>query len=149
MSSQIDIAIEQIEEKIAELEKVRDTLVEMFDPPDSLRRRLLATRRAPNPPLDIPVVESNPSQIPTPNPLGSGNGNGRGHEIGKETRKDEVEKFIRERGGSAKRSAIIVGTGIPKGTVAYVLNDKTRFVGRGGLWRNVEHNKDAAGAVAE
>jgi hypothetical protein len=149
MSSQIDIAIEQIEEKIAELEKVRDTLVEMFDPPDSLRRRLLAAKRTPNPAVDIPAVESRPPEMRVTNLFGSGNGHGHGHDIGKSTRKDEVAQFIRERGGSAKRSVIIAGTGIPKGTVAYVLNDKTRFVGRHGLWRNVEHNKDSAGASAE
>jgi hypothetical protein len=82
-------------------------------------------------------VKSTPSEIPVTNLFGSGNGNGRGHDIGKSTRKDEVAKFIRDRGGCAKRSDIIAGTGIPKGTIAYVLNDKNRFVRHKGLWRNV------------
>jgi hypothetical protein len=136
MSSEIDIAIEQIEEKIAALQKVRDTLVDMFDPPDSLRRRLLAAGHTSNPLVDIPVVKSKPLDKAAANLLGSGIGHG--NDIGKSTRKDEVAKFIRDRGGAVSRSAIIEGTGIPKGTIAYVLNDRTRFAGRRGLWRNAE-----------
>jgi hypothetical protein len=135
MSSEIDKAIELIEEKIAALEKVRDTLVEMFDPPDSLRSRLLVMRRAASIPAEVHTPESTPSEMPATNLLSSGNG------IGRSTRKDEVAKFIRDRGGCAKRSDIIAGTGIPKGTVAYVLNDKSRFAARRGLWRNVEVKK--------
>jgi hypothetical protein len=132
MSSEIDKAIELIEDKIAALQNVRDTLVEMFDAPDSLRKRMLAARETPAPlPTAAPLEPSELPALPSVNLLGSGNGNG------KSTRKDEVAKFIREHGGSAKRSTIISGTGIPKGTVAYVLNDKDRFVGHRGLWRNV------------
>lgn len=134
MSSQIDTAIEFLEAKIAAYQEARDTLVELFDPPDSLRRRLLAARRTPTPPAEVNAPDSAPAAASTTNLIGSGNGN----DIGKSTRKDEVAKFIRDCGGSAKRSAIIAGTGIPKGTVAYVLNDKSRFVGRRGLWRNIE-----------
>jgi hypothetical protein len=120
MSSEIDKAIELIEERIAALQKVRETLVEMFDAPDSLRRRRLLNVR------DEPTLTL-PSTIPDTNLLGSGNGSG------KLNRKDQVAKFIRERGGSASRSEIIKGTGVPIGTVAYALNDE-RFVARAGKW---------------
>jgi hypothetical protein len=137
MSSEIDKAIELIEEKIAALQKVRDTLVEMFDAPDSLRRRVLASRGAPYP-LDAAAGPT----VPLASLLGSGNGNS------KVTRKDQVAKFIREHGGSATRSEIIDGTRIPKGTVAYVLNDESRFRGREGKWTIVEP-KDSAKTPAE
>lgn len=143
MSSEMDSLIQFIEEKIAEFQKkiaefqkARDTLIELVDPPDSLRRRLLAAKRVPSSPAELQASGNAPPIVPTPDLLGSGNGNG--HDIGKSTRKDEVAKFIRDRGGCASRTDIIAGTGIPKGTVAYVLNDKSRFVGRRGLWRNIE-----------
>jgi len=129
MSSEIDKAIELIEEKIAALQSVRDTLIQLFDAPDSLRKRVLATRGTPTP-LDTPAL----SAVPSANLLGSGNGNE------KLTRKDQVAKFIRERGGSATRSEIIRGTGIPQGTVAYVLNDEKRFVSSNDGWRNIEEH---------
>jgi hypothetical protein len=134
MSSEIDKAIELIEERIAALQKVRETLVEMFDAPDSLRRRLLKVNDEPK--LTVP------STIPAVSLLGSGNGNA------KVTRKDQVAKFIREHGGSATRSEIIAGTGIPTGTVAYVLNDEARFRARDGKWYIVEQ-RDSVRTSAE
>ncbi len=56
-------------------------------------------------------------------------------------RKAEVAEFIRTHGPST-RSEILAGTDIPKGTIAYCLNDKTRFVdGDDGKWRNVEEEE--------
>jgi hypothetical protein len=52
---------------------------------------------------------------------------------GRVSRKDQVEKFIKEH-GPASRPEIIEATGIPVGTVAYVLNDKQRFFARKGKW---------------
>lgn len=43
------------------------------------------------------------------------------------SRKDAVAKLIREQGPQSRRE-IIEKTGFPEGTVAYVLNDKNRFV---------------------
>jgi len=142
MSSEIDNAIELIEEKIAALQRVRDTLVEMFDPPDSLRRRLLTTRGKATPPPEINAPENPAPQITTTNLLSSGNGSGRSK------RKDEVATFIREHGGSASRAEIIVGTGIPKGTIAYVLNDISRFRRRDHKW-HVREQRDSARTPAE
>jgi len=155
MSSEINRAIELIEEKIEALQKVRDTLVEMFDGPDSLRKRILMANRS-----IAPSISPAPSDTPTSadvitpsedlavaaasskNFLGSGNGNGRF------TRKDEIAKFIQEHGGSVSRADIIAGTGIPKGTVAYVLNDISRFRRHDHKWR-VREQKDSAKTSVE
>lgn len=49
------------------------------------------------------------------------------HTRKKYTRKQQVQDFILANGPS-KRTAIIVGTSIPEGTVSYVLNDAKMFM---------------------
>jgi hypothetical protein len=66
---------------------------------------------------------------------------------GRVNRKDQVADYIRLHGPSS-RPDIIAGTGIPVGTVAYVLNDKERFQARRGKW-NVIEQKDSAVTSAE
>lgn len=51
----------------------------------------------------------------------------------KQSRKDTVEKLIREQ-GPMSRKEIVEKSGVPKGTVAYVLNDRNRFVSKGNKW---------------
>lgn len=63
------------------------------------------------------------------------------------SRKDQVKNFIKEHGPST-RAEIIQGTGIPVGTVAYVLNDEERFVARRGKWCIVGE-RDSTKASAE
>src|SRR5690242_19284472 len=48
------------------------------------------------------------------------NGNGR------QGRKDEIANFIKAPGPST-RGEILAGTDVPRGTIAYALNDKERF----------------------
>ena len=51
-------------------------------------------------------------------------------------RKNEVAQFIKAHGPS-KRGEIKAGTKVPAGTLAYVLNDKTRFIRLAdGRWDN-------------
>jgi len=52
------------------------------------------------------------------------------------TRKDALAEFLREHGPST-RAEILHGLAIPPGSIAYVLNDKNRFVLVDGKWHNV------------
>lgn len=52
------------------------------------------------------------------------------------TRKDAIEKLVREQ-GPMSRKEIVHKTGFPDGTVAFVLNDKKRFVSKDGKWHIV------------
>jgi hypothetical protein len=61
-------------------------------------------------------------------PAGNGSGNG------KRSRKDEITDFIRTHGPQT-RAQIIAQVAIPRGTLAYVLNDRERFRRlRDGTW---------------
>jgi hypothetical protein len=59
----------------------------------------------------------------------------------KSSRKDTVEKLLREQ-GSMSRKEIIEKTGFPTGTIAFVLNDKERFVSKNGKWHVVDKRED-------
>lgn len=50
-----------------------------------------------------------------------------------DTRKDTIEKLLREH-GPLPRKQILEMTGIPIGTLAYVLNDKKSFYNKDGKW---------------
>jgi hypothetical protein len=52
------------------------------------------------------------------------------------TRKDALAEFLREHGPST-RAEILHGLAIPAGSIAYVLNDRNRFVLAEGKWHNV------------
>jgi len=132
MNPEIDKVIDILESRIAELVSARDILVESFDPPDSLRRRMLDSRRASrgSPQPTVPGLLEVPASGVQLTVAGSANGHG------KVSRKDLVAQFLRTH-GPASRSEILTGTQIPKGTIAYVLNDKARFTSRRGKWHNV------------
>jgi hypothetical protein len=77
----------------------------------------------------IPLVEA-PGEVSEPEQNES--------EAAALSRKDVVANFI-DKNGPSTRAGILAGTGIPKGTLSYCLNDKHRFVqGENGKWRNVE-----------
>ena len=123
MNPDIEKVIEQLEAKIAELEKARDTLVETFCQPDSPRRRMLAARQASTPTVTTPAYGPE-TTIP------SG-----GRMRRRRTRKDIVTEFIRQHGPST-RAQILAGAGVPPGSVAFVLNDRARFYLKDGRWHN-------------
>jgi hypothetical protein len=53
-------------------------------------------------------------------------------------RRAAVAEFIRLNGGAATRAEILAGTDVPRGSVGFCLNDKTKFYrGEDGKWRNV------------
>ena len=59
----------------------------------------------------------------------------------KGTRKETIIKLLQEE-GPFTRSEIIEKTRIPKGTVATVLNDKSRFKSKKGKWHLVERKEE-------
>ncbi|HEV2382987.1 MAG TPA: hypothetical protein VG206_24740 [Terriglobia bacterium] len=159
MSPDIERAIEQLEAKIAELISARDTLIETFDPPDSPRRRLVLARRASSaagvrkhgqPPsaatagsgITADSAVSGSVRGATVASQGANQGGAQGVELDYQnlgrriTRKDALAEFLREHGPSA-RAEILHGLAIPPGSIAYVLNDKNRFVLVEGKWHNV------------
>lgn len=116
MHSDIVKAIELIDQRIAALQNIRTQLAREFGEPE----------REP-----VPAVSLDPSTFRSDS---SARSNGRSHL----TRKGQVAEFIRAHGGSASRSEIIRGAGIPAGTVAYCLNDEEMFTNRNGRWRVAE-----------
>ena len=163
-SLRIERAIEQLEAKIAELISARDTLIETFDPPDSPRRRLVLARRASSaerarkrgqpPPAGTDHLNSaEPADSARSALSGSAGGATISHQSGNQgnvqgveldyqnlgrriTRKDALAEFLREHGPST-RAEILRGLAIPPGSIAYVLNDRNRFVLVEGKWHNV------------
>jgi len=133
MNPEIERTIEQLEAKIAELERARDTLVENFCTPDSPRRRALAARQA------SPATGSALPYEPGTTVLSGGRIRRRLR------RKDIVAEFLRQHGPST-RAQILAGAGIPPGSVAFVLNDKAWFFLKDGKWHNVESHTPSAGA---
>jgi hypothetical protein len=61
--------------------------------------------------------------------------------VRKVTRKQSVEKLLREQGPMARKD-IIAKTGFSAGTVAFVLNDKTTFVSKNEKWHLIEENEE-------
>jgi hypothetical protein len=171
MSPDIERAIEQLEAKIAELMSARDTLIETFDPPDSPRRRLVLARRAsaaerarkrgeaPSP----ATAEADPRVGPTVSGAtvyyqsaapGSDQGPTQRVELDYQnlgrriTRKDALAEFLREHGPST-RAEILHGLAIPPGSIAYVLNDRNRFVLVEGKWHNVPDQQSVQEPASE
>jgi hypothetical protein len=120
----IERAIEQLDAKIASLQRARDVLVDTFCPPDSPRRKTMA---APQPCSVAGAPAASESDMTLPS----------GMRLRRRLkRKDIVAEYIRQYGPSA-RADILAGTGIPPGSVAFVLNDKARFTLKDGKWHNV------------
>jgi hypothetical protein len=57
------------------------------------------------------------------------------------TRKEAVIKFLQEQ-GPLSRGEIVKKSGIPVGTVSFILNDKTRFTNKDGKWHVIESEKE-------
>lgn len=62
-------------------------------------------------------------------------------EVKKVTRKDAVEKLIREY-GPMSRKEIVKKSGFPIGTIAFVLNDENRFISKDGKWHVVKESQE-------
>jgi hypothetical protein len=113
MHSDIAKAIDLIEQRIQALQNIRAQLVQEFTGAEEAKSNL---------PKDTPAVVLPPRMTRHNHPRNGG------------TRKDQVAHFIRQNGPSL-RTQIIEGTQIPVGTIAYCLNDKTRFQQRkDGKW---------------
>jgi hypothetical protein len=70
------------------------------------------------------------------------------HLLRKKTRKDEVVKLIRE-AGALSRGEIVHKTGIPVGTVSFILNNKSLFINRNGKWDLVGKEEEAQASLLE
>src|SRR5689334_16248719 len=104
MDPRLADAVKLIDERIAALQRLRNEMIQQLD-------------GAIQPDRPIPAAS-----VPSSNSNGSYG-----------TRKDQIAKFIAERGPST-RGEIIAGTGIPAGTIAYCLNDPKRFENKHGKW---------------
>ena len=112
-------AIELIDNKISGLQRAKQTLLEEFgEKPVQVDNQL-------QPPL-FP-----PSKFTRMAPISTGI-----------TRRDEIITLLQME-GPLSRSEILDKSGIPKGTVATILNDKNRFASKEGKWYYVgEKEKD-------
>ena len=106
--AQLDQDIERLDQEIAKLRKQRDVLADAQDVLAVLFNGANNER-----PTDSEFANSD-SESGTPK-----------REKGA-PRRDVVMAYIGEHGPS-KRAQLVEATGIPKGTISYVLNDKTRF----------------------
>jgi len=109
LPSEIEKAIELIDSKIDDLKQAKKTLLEAFG------------EKTITPQKSSSMVRTNP-----PKP-----------QLKRISRKDAVIKLIKKE-GPLSRSQIIEKSGIPEGTVSYLLNDKTTFIGDNGRWNLVE-----------
>ena|SRR2546425_11492660 len=110
-------AVELIDQRIASLQNIREQLIREFG--ESVER-LGNTHISDS-------VGSHSGRVTVEDVAAGANGNGRVR------RKDEIANFIRAH-GPARRRDLIARLGIPSGTVAYCLNDDTRFVSRDHKW---------------
>lgn len=111
-------AIELIDSKIAGLNRVRQTLLEEFGEKsvqvdNQLQSPLFPERKF----TRLAPIPAHP------------------------TRRDAVIKLLQNE-GSLSRSEIIDKSGIPKGTVATILNDKERFISKDHKWRYIGGEKE-------
>jgi hypothetical protein len=118
MHSDIAKAIELIDQRIAALQNIRTQLIREFGEPER---------------EEVRPVSLKPNTFQPPAHRNNGGG--------RLNRKAQVADFICSHGGSATRSEIINGMGIPAVTVAYCLNDQTLFQNHNGRWRGVENKQ--------
>jgi hypothetical protein len=116
MNSDIQKAIAIIDQRISNLMDIRNKLTDEFGGvPAPIRSAIVH-----------PITSS-----------GDGSGNGNGNQ----SRKEQLAKFLIENGPS-KRGTINEKSGIPKGTIANLLN-KDGFVRRHGKWTVAETSSSA------
>ena len=105
MHSDIEKAIGLIDQRIQALQNIRGQLIQEFGGAET--GTVARQQTAPTAPMPSKPRASDQRR----------NGS---------TRKEQVAEFIRQNGPTS-RAKIIEGTSIPTGTIAYCLNDKTRF----------------------
>jgi hypothetical protein len=109
-------AIELIDSKIAGLQRAKQTLLEEFGEKQVQADDHLQSSLFPTPKFTRQL---------RPVPL---------------RRRDVIMQLLREQ-GPLSRSEILEKSGIPQGTVATILNDKRRFVSKGGKWHYIEEKE--------
>lgn len=113
MHPDIEKTIDLIDHKIIELQRAKRTLVEAFGEKN--------------------IQVDNKSSFPS--------GSLRKTKRKKRTRKHAVMKLLRQEGPLA-RSEILEKTGIPLGTVSFILNDKITFRHKEGKWNLVKESQN-------
>ena len=107
--ARLDQDIERLEQEIGRLRKQRDVLADA---------------------QDVLALLSNKASFPDSNSVSNSVSNSEAGTTPKRekrpSRRDTVMAYIEEHGPS-KRARLVEATGIPKGTISYLLNDKTRF----------------------
>ena len=104
----IEKAIRLIDQKITELNKAKMTLLEAFGEKPTLQGNRFTQSSSPRF-IRIPKKSS------------------------KLTRREAIIKLLKEE-GPLSRSEILKKTSFPRGTIAFVLNDKDMFFSKDGLW---------------
>lgn len=135
MDPEVARFVEYLDDRIRALQEIKDSIVERFADADSLAKRVLRARHSE--PNTKPARSGGNLLLEAPHG-NSGNG-----QRGPGTRKDQIVNFLRATGPST-RSEIRDGTGIPVGTLATTLNDRTMFRNREGRWHLIEQ-RDSAG----
>ena len=121
MYPDIEKAIQLIDAKIAELQNAKRTLLEAFGRTVNLGAGTAT--------VQAKAINANLTVIGT-------------------TRKAELVKLLQEQ-GPLRRSEIIKRSDIPKGTIAYLLNDKDTFVSQDGKWSVAEKGVNEKGLTED
>jgi len=116
MYPDIERAIQLIDAKIAELQKAKQTLIEAFGKTVNLNANISAKSQTSQAQLTIT----------------------------KATRKSALIKLLKEQ-GPLSRAEIIKTSDIPRGTIAYLLNDKDSFFSKDGKWSVAETDVNEKG----
>jgi|GEM_PF-2808973 len=119
MNTDIEKAIQVIENKITKLEQAKQTLLELFG--DNVSRNLTVAPTA---------MTNNPRKL-----LRRGNATVGGR-ISLVSRKQTIIKLLSEK-GPMSRKEIFDNSDMPMGSVAFTLNDKTKFYSKDGKWHLV------------
>ena len=117
MYPDIEKAIQLIDTKIAELQNAKRTLLEAFGRNINLGPTTTSVQTR--------TMDANLTVLRSP-------------------RKATLIKLLKEQ-GPLSRSEIIKKSDIPKGTIAYLLNDKETFVSQDGKWSVAENEKGQTG----
>jgi len=110
MNADILKAVQIINQRIENLEKIKAMLLEEYGAESTFPKSTVRTAQT------------------TLLTLQNANGNGHG------TRRDQLVRFLTEH-GPAKRATIIARSGMPKGSIAFLLNQKDYFARTSdGMW---------------
>ena len=103
--ARLDQDIERLGQEIGRLRKQRDVLADA---------------------QDVLALLFNNASFPDSNSVSNSEAGTTPKREKRPSRRDTVMAYIEEHGPS-KRARLVEATGIPKGTISYLLNDKTRF----------------------